>query len=99
MAADATRTRKPRGGRTAAPWPDPVPEQQPRRSPGDAEGWRRVHRGEPERRDIGNVLALELDDDEWTWLDATAEAIGETPHAVLRRLIAEARARDNAETP
>ena len=79
--------------------PDPLPEQQPWRSPEDAKGWRVVYRGTGQRREITSGLVLELTPEQRAWVGQRARAAGITPHAIIKQLIDEARAADGSAAP
>jgi hypothetical protein len=74
--------------------PDPVPEQQPWRSPQDAKGWRTIYRGTGQRRQLRSSVVLELTPAQNEWIDGAAEAAGLTPHEFLGKLIDDARTAD-----
>jgi hypothetical protein len=95
MATDATRTErtKPEPARGAR-GRDPVPEQQPWRTPEDAEGWRRVYHGKGQPHTVTNVVELELTAEQWTWLNRASNAQGVMLHELLGKLVDDARAAD-----
>jgi hypothetical protein len=58
----------------------------------DSTGWETVYRGTGQRREVRNILALELTPEQWSWLDHRARDGRHTPHAVVKQLIDNARA-------
>jgi hypothetical protein len=106
MTINTTDTTRPKDGRTGAEPaaarsgpPDPIPEQQPWRSPEDAKGWRTIYRGQGRRRQVRSSVVLELTPAQNEWIDGAAEAAGLTLHEFLGKLIDDARAADVARAP
>ena len=64
----------------------------PWKSADDATGWTATYRGTGRAHEVTSSLVLELTPEQNEWIDRVAEATGITPHAVLKRLIDEARA-------
>ena len=77
--------------RAKGPKHEPGPWDAPWRSTADASGWETTYRGTGQTREVTSSLVLELTSEQNAWLDRAAEAAGITPHAVLKRLIDEAR--------
>jgi hypothetical protein len=82
----------------AGSWVDRVPrtpkrEQQPWRSPEDAQGWTRIHRGEGRPRPrVGARLAVPLTPEQMDWVEERAAAVGLDVFAFVAKLIDDARA-------
>ncbi|MBI3969876.1 MAG: hypothetical protein HY332_01185 [Chloroflexi bacterium] len=91
-AAEKATPAKP--GRKAA---QPGPWDAPWHHKEDSTGWETVYRGTGQRREITSSLVLELTPEQNEWVDRAAEAGGVTPHAIIRQLIDDARAADEAE--
>jgi hypothetical protein len=75
---------------------DPVPEQQPWRTPDDAKGWRRIYRGTGQKRQVKHSVVLDLTPEQWSWLNRAAGARDAVLHDFLSALIEEARLTDEA---
>jgi len=73
---------------------DPLPEQQPWRSPEDAAGWRTVYRGKGRRRVLANSVVLDLTPEQWAWLSRVAAERNLLVPELLDELIDAARAAD-----
>ncbi|MGH2354341.1 MAG: hypothetical protein ACRDI2_08320 [Chloroflexota bacterium] len=80
----------------AAPAEAGGPWDAPRHTKEDSKGWRTIYRGNGQRRQVKSVLELELTPEQDAWLDRVAEAAGLTPHALLSKLIDDARAAEDA---
>jgi hypothetical protein len=80
--------------------PDAVPGSwdAPWQKPDDAAGWETTYRGSGQAREVTSSFVLELTPEQNEWIDRVAEAAGITPHAVLKRLIDEARSADHGAT-
>jgi hypothetical protein len=90
--SDATGTCADRVPRT------PKREQQPWRSPEDAEGWTRIHRG-PGMGEMPLIsVEVDLDRAQSEWLRAEAERTGLDYVTLVARLIEEARRSDERRT-